>query len=170
MNIRKLSVADAESYWALRLQSLKQSPESFLMTYEEELQIENPVQIYSEKIKSNNRYTYGAFVNDELIGVVTLQLETPLKIRHKANILAMFVSQKHRGLKIGRLLMQHLIENAKLLELEQLHLTVVSTNIAAKNLYTSLGFSRYGLEEKALKLSGQYWDEEHMVLFLTSSN
>ena len=78
----------------------------------------------------------------------------------------MFVSQKHRGLKIGKSLMLHLIDNAILLKLEQLHLTVVSNNIAAKNLYTTLEFTRYGLEEKALKLNGKYWDEEHMVLFL----
>lgn len=166
MHIRQLSVADAEAYWALRLESLKQSPESFLMTIEEELKLENPIQKYAEAMQIINRFTYGAFVNDELVGVVTLQLETPSKIRHKANILAMFVSQKHRGLKIGKSLMLHLIDNAILLKLEQLHLTVVSNNIAAKNLYTTLGFTRYGLEEKALKLNGKYWDEEHMVLFL----
>lgn len=166
MHIRQLSVADAEAYWALRLESLKQSPESFLMTIEEELKLENPIQKYAETMQIINRFTYGAFVNDELVGVVTLQLETPSKIRHKANILAMFVSQKHRGLKIGKSLMLHLIDNAILLKLEQLHLTVVSNNIAAKNLYTTLGFTRYGLEEKALKLNGKYWDEEHMVLFL----
>lgn len=166
MDIRQLSAADAETYWALRVQSLKQSPESFLMTIEEELVLEEPVQKYAETLQIPNRYTYGAFVNDDLVGVVTLQLETPLKIRHKANILAMFVSQKYRGLKIGRSLMLHLIEQAKSLKLEQLHLTVVSNNMAAKKLYNSLHFKRYGLEEKALKSEGTYWDQEHMVLFL----
>ncbi|MED4717605.1 GNAT family N-acetyltransferase [Pseudobacillus badius] len=63
-------------------------------------------------------------------------------------------------------LLQQLIQQARSLDLEQLHLTVVSANRAAKALYASFGFRRYGLEEQALKWNGQYWDEEHMVLFL----
>lgn len=166
MNIRLLTASDAESYWELRVQALKQSPESFLITYEEELKQDNPIEKYSETLQNENRYTYGVFIDEELVGVGTLQVEKPLKIRHKANILAIYVSQKHRGLRIGKTLMQHIIENAKLLGLEQLHLTVVSNNNTAKKLYSSLGFCRYGLEEKALKLNDQYWDEEHMVLYL----
>lgn len=166
MNIRLLTASDAESYWKVRVQALKQSPESFLMTSEEELQQDNPINKYAETLQDKNRYTYGVFIDEELIGVGTLQVEKPLKIKHKANVLAMYVSQKHRGLRIGKTLMLHLIENAKSLELEQLHLTVVSNNNTAKNLYSSLGFCRYGLEKKALKLNEQYWDEEHMVLYL----
>ncbi|WP_248278573.1 GNAT family N-acetyltransferase [Bacillus sp. DNRA2] len=101
-----------------------------------------------------------------LIGVGTLQVETFLKIKHKANILAMYVSPKHRGLRIGKSIMLNLIEKAKSLGIEQLQLTVVSNNQTAKNMNSSLGFSRYGLEEKALKFNEQYWDEEHMVLYL----
>ncbi|MEK4231259.1 GNAT family N-acetyltransferase [Solibacillus sp. FSL H8-0538] len=166
MNIRLLTASDAESYWELRVQALKQSPEAFLMTYEEELHQENPINKYAQTLQSESRYTYGVFNGEELIGVGTLQVEKPLKIRHKANILAMYVSQNHRGSSIGKTLMRHLIEKAKSLELEQLHLTVVSNNHTAEKLYSSLGFCRYGLEEKALKLNEQYWDEEHMVLFL----
>ena len=48
--------------------------------------------------------------------------------------------------------------------LEQLNLTVVSTNVFAKRLYKSLGFEVYGTERHALKYMGHYYDEELMVL------
>jgi ribosomal protein S18 acetylase RimI-like enzyme len=166
MKIRLLIATDAEAYWDLRQQALKQSPEAFLMTYNEEIQQDQPVEKYAEEIQNENRYTYGVFNNEELVGVGTLQVEKPLKIKHKANVLAMYVSVNNRGAGTGKKLLLHMIEKAKSLELEQLQLTVVSNNYAAKSLYSSMGFIRYGLEVKALKLNGEYWDEEHMVLFL----
>jgi RimJ/RimL family protein N-acetyltransferase len=52
--------------------------------------------------------------------------------------------------------------------LEQVNLSVVIVNAAARGLYASLGFVPYGLERRALKLpDGTALDEEHMVLFLT---
>ncbi|MGQ0519222.1 GNAT family N-acetyltransferase, partial [Bacillus sp. D-CC] len=43
---------------------------------------------------------------------------------------------------------------------------VVVGNDGAKKLYESLGFQTFGIQERSLKYNGQYWDEEHMVLFL----
>ncbi|MGQ0452909.1 GNAT family N-acetyltransferase, partial [Bacillus sp. SS-TM] len=57
-------------------------------------------------------------------------------------------------------------KNADKLHVEQLMLDVVVGNDAAKKLYESLGFQTYGVQERSLKHNGQYWDEEHMVLFL----
>ena len=49
---------------------------------------------------------------------------------------------------------------------EQINLSVVSTNENAKKLYMKLGFKKFGLEEKAIKIDCNYYHEEHMVLFL----
>jgi len=46
------------------------------------------------------------------------------------------------------------------------HLTVVKCNEGAQKIYEGLGFSQYGLEEKALKVDGKYYDEIMMVKFL----
>ncbi|MBL2049367.1 N-acetyltransferase, partial [Klebsiella pneumoniae] len=48
----------------------------------------------------------------------------------------------------------------------QVMLDVVVGNDGAKKLYESLGFKTFGVQERSLKYNGQYWDEEHMVLFL----
>ncbi|MED0667973.1 GNAT family N-acetyltransferase [Bacillus badius] len=166
MEIRLLTAADAERYRNLRLQALQHSPEAFLMTYEEEASQTDSLQQYREKLQRESSYTYGIFKGAELVGIGTLQAEKPLKVRHKGNVFAMYVAQGERGGGIGKRLLQQLIQQARSLDLEQLHLTVVSANRAAKALYASFGFRRYGLEEQALKWNGQYWDEEHMVLFL----
>jgi RimJ/RimL family protein N-acetyltransferase len=61
--------------------------------------------------------------------------------------------------------MVELIRRARLCEgLEQINLTVMSDNEPAKKLYTSLGFTIYGVERNALKYKGRYFDEDFMVL------
>ncbi|WP_317935242.1 GNAT family N-acetyltransferase [Sporosarcina aquimarina] len=47
-----------------------------------------------------------------------------------------------------------------------MYITVVTTNSTAKKLYTSLGFEKFGTEKRALKVDGDYFDEDLMVLFL----
>uniref|UniRef100_UPI0028A84F3C GNAT family N-acetyltransferase n=1 Tax=Paenibacillus sp. TaxID=58172 RepID=UPI0028A84F3C len=55
---------------------------------------------------------------------------------------------------------------AQLPGLEKLNLTVMSTNIPAKKLYESLGFTCYGTERNAMKLELSYLDEDFMSLEL----
>jgi len=63
--------------------------------------------------------------------------------------------------------MVEIINKAKELEgIEQLNLTVVTTNTSAKRLYASLGFEVFGTEKRALKVGQRYVDEDYMVLFL----
>lgn len=52
-----------------------------------------------------------------------------------------------------------------LVGVEQINLTVVSSNESAKGLYTSLGFYVFGTERNALKIGQQYFDEDYMVLY-----
>jgi ribosomal protein S18 acetylase RimI-like enzyme len=52
---------------------------------------------------------------------------------------------------------------------EQVSLTVVSGQEAARGLYRSLGFEPYGLESRGLKIGDRYLDNEHMVLKLLES-
>ena len=51
-------------------------------------------------------------------------------------------------------------------DLEQLVLSVVTSNETARNLYLTMGFQSYGLERQALKLGDRFLDEELMVLKL----
>ena len=167
MEIRRLTSEDAVQYRALRLRSLQENPEAFLVTYDSE--VSKPIEDTQNKLQlSSHRFTLGSFDKNELVGMVTFIREQHLKTIHKGNIYAMYVSPPYRGHKIGKALIKELVQRASALDgLEQIGLTVISENKAAKRLYSSLGFTVCGVEKNALKYKGQYWDEERMVLELT---
>ncbi|MFF2753756.1 GNAT family N-acetyltransferase [Psychrobacillus sp. NPDC058041] len=167
MEIKLLTPADASSYWELRLEALQLSPEAFASSYEDAIQRINPIEQVENNLRTEGNYTFGAFDQNKLIGVITLVQENSLKLKHRANIFAMYVSPETRGQGAGKALLTEAINKAKTIEgIEKLNLSVVSTNEAAKNLYTQLGFKVFGVEEKAIKLKDKYYDDNHMVLFL----
>ena len=70
MTIRRLNPLDAEAYLGKRLEGLKNTPEAFGSSYEEEK--DHPIEKYKRKFQSNNSFTLGAFQDTQLVGVVTL--------------------------------------------------------------------------------------------------
>ncbi|HZS02139.1 MAG TPA: GNAT family N-acetyltransferase [Chloroflexota bacterium] len=165
MEIRQLTHADAAEYRQLRLRGLREDPEAFGTTYDEELA--RPLTLIQERLRgSAGGFTLGAF-DGTLIGVVTLVREVRAKSRHRATVIGMYVAAEVRGRGVGRALLVAACARARQIDgLEQLHLAVVTTNAPARHLYRSLGFQAYGLEPRALKLGDRYWDEELMVLYL----
>ncbi|GKV68661.1 N-acetyltransferase [Sporosarcina sp. NCCP-2716] len=170
MKIRQLELEDAEAYLALRLEALQNDPDSFAASFEEEK--DQTAEKYRNRFAApDHTVTYGAFDDDshQLIGVVTLFREQRLKLRHRANVTAMYTKPDNRGCGIGKALLTQIIETARGLEdIEQVYLAVVSQNGPAKKLYASLGFETFGIEKNALKINDMYFDEELMVLFLYS--
>ncbi|MGE6752716.1 N-acetyltransferase family protein [Rossellomorea sp. NPDC071047] len=167
MEIQLLNEIHAEAYWKLRLEMLQQSPSSFGSSYEEAIARINPIQMTAERLVQKGSYTFGCFNDGKLVGAVTLVREGALKMKHKASIFAMYVDPVHRGKGFARGLLQAAITQAKAEDgIEQVMITVVTTNETAKGLYHSCGFKPYGTEKRALKYNDEYFDEELMVLFL----
>lgn len=165
MEIKKLSPQDAEVYFQIRLEALQTNPEAFSSSYEEEKK--QTADKYKDRFQGDNSFTFGAFEESKLIGVITLLTEKTLKLRHRATIVAMYVTPSMRGKGIAKKLMNEAINKARTFKgIEQIHLTVVSSNSSAIRLYSSLGFEAYGTEKRALKIGKDYFDEDFMVLFL----
>lgn len=164
MEIKELHPKDAGIYINLRLEALQTSPEAFGSSYEEEKDF--PIERTENRLGDPNAYVFGAFIDGRLIGMVTLMSEVKLKMKHRANIYAVYVTPCHRGKGIAKQLIEKAIHKAKeLKEVEQLYLTVVSTNIPAKRLYQSLGFSTYGIDKKAIKIADSYYDDDLMSYY-----
>ena len=163
--IRKLTVEDGEELWTLRLRALTDNPEAFASTYEETLR-RGKEQFIHRLLPKEDAFYLGAFEPD-LVGMVYFRRDEGIKYQHKGYILSMYVRPESRGFGIGKALLQEVIIQAKRLSgLEQLLLSVVTTNDAARSLYRAMGFEVYGTILQAMKEGEQYWDEELMVLRL----
>jgi ribosomal protein S18 acetylase RimI-like enzyme len=166
MSVRILTRADAAAFRELRLRALKEHADAFTSSYEEDVQ--KPLTATEQRIDGGDGSTFwGAFVDGRLQGIVGLAREPRRKNAHKADIVAMYVAPEAGRRGLGRALLQAVIDHARSVAgLEQLVLTVTRNNHAAFELYRTTGFMTYGVEPRAIKVAGEYFDKEHMILFL----
>lgn len=159
--IRLLTCADALAYRDIRLEGLRQTPEAFASTFEDERDM--PLDWFEERITQSR--IFGAVLAHGLVGVVGLRSHADAKQRHKAMIWGMYVRREARQHGIGERLVDAAVAYASG-HVEQLQLAVVTENEAARRLYAKAGFIEYGHQVNALKHGGRYYDDILMVKFL----
>src|SRR5215212_4306028 len=103
--VRDLTGTDAAAFRAIRLRSLQEHPEAFASAYEDEKDF--PLEQTAEHLNkpTAERFILGAFVNDELIGIVGGYRDSLRKCKHRGHIGAMYVSPEARGRGVARLLL-----------------------------------------------------------------
>jgi ribosomal protein S18 acetylase RimI-like enzyme len=165
--IRVLTPHDVETYRALRLEALRNEPAAFASSAKDfEKESLESIAKRLHAVEFGN-FTLGVFDKEKLIGIATFFVEPRVKTEHKGHVFGMYVTPSARGKGVAKLLLQTLIERVKTYpSIKKLNLSVMTTQQAAKKLYTSLGFEVYGFERIALKLGEDYLDSEDMVLFL----
>ena len=128
-----------------------------------------PLEFFSQRLVSHpDGFTIGAFRDETLIGTTEFYRESALKMRHKGVIVGMYVQPSERGQGVGRQLLDAVVTRASALaEIEQLQISVVTSNWIAKALYESAGFEEFGREPRALKIEERYHDECHLVRILS---
>jgi ribosomal protein S18 acetylase RimI-like enzyme len=167
MELRLLTVDDAEAFWHLRLEALRNDPASFADSAEEHLNttVETSREFLSKKDPVHN-FVVGMFEEGKLSGTAGFFRRSNNKERHKGHIWGVYVRPQSRGKGIARALMQEIIRRAHGIEgLEQVTL-VASANLPAQRLYKALGFESYGIEPHSLKIGAEYVDDVLMILRL----
>ncbi|MBV9733887.1 MAG: GNAT family N-acetyltransferase [Verrucomicrobia bacterium] len=159
--IRRLGAADVDAFRSIRLEGLRNDPDAFGSTFEKESS--EPEQYFVDRLSRSA--VFGGFVGDRLVGVAGFYSFGDTKSAHKGVLWGMYITPEARGLKLASALVETLLEHAGK-EVEQIQLTVVSSNPRARRFYQRMGFVEYGLEEKSLKYKGAYFDEVLMVKFL----
>jgi RimJ/RimL family protein N-acetyltransferase len=167
MEIRPLTPTDAAAYRAVRLRGLREHPEAFTSSFEEDAQ--QPLQVAEVRLGSRRTSFWGAFRGRELHGTVGLEREGRAKVLHRAKVVGMYVVPEATGQGVGARLMHALLSCARTEGLESLVLTVTEGNEAARRLYERCGFRSFGIEPRAIKVGPIYYAKNHMVLDLTAT-
>jgi RimJ/RimL family protein N-acetyltransferase len=159
-----LNAEDAEKYRPFRLRSLREHPEAFRSSFEDD--ILKPIHATRERLVAGG--FLGAFdAQDQIIGAVGLVRESGIKVSHVGTVIGMYVVPEAGKQGVGKALLQKLIEYARSLDgLEQMVLTVTTSNTNALQLYQNAGFEIFGQERRAMKVGNEYFDKTHMILFL----
>ncbi|MFM0306219.1 GNAT family protein [Paraburkholderia sp. RL17-383-BIF-A] len=169
--VRQLGPDDRDDYFNLRLRGLKAHPDSFGQSYEEAL-AKGPSQhnaMLDGSRAAEGDFLLGAYASagTPLIGVVGLIRIPSDKQRHKAAVVGMYVAPEAAGRGVGRALLKELLRRASRMDgLRQIQLLVGSRNEAARKLYESLGFRKYGCEVGALNVGGVFHDADLMALLI----
>ena len=168
MEIRRLTAADAQAYWALRLRGLRDHPEAFTSSWEEDRAL--PAAAGEARLASPDQLFWGAFEDGSLCGIVGLELLRRAKERHKGRVIGMYVAAERAGRGLGGALLAALLAHAPQAGLTDLVLTVSEGNGAALHIYRRAGFHAFGTEPRALCVLGRPVAKVHMHMELAAAN
>lgn len=163
MRIRTLTSEDAPAYRELRLRALRDHPEAFATSVQEELQ-RTLAETVLKVTPGPEQLTLGALDGERLMGIATLVRPPRAKMRHRATLAAMYVAPEARGQKVGRALLERAVEAAREWGVTDLSLSVTVGNDAARSLYAAAGFTPYGVEPRCFCVEGRFYDVEWMNL------
>ena len=165
MLVRRLAPADAPLLRSLRLRALREHPDAYTSSHEEEAAL--PVAASAARLAE--QAFWGAWRGSELYGFVGLQREPRAKNAHKATVVAMYVAPEAVGQGVGRALLEALLAHARAEGLQSLVLTVTEGNAPALRLYQRAGFRSFGVEPDAVRVGGRSFAKNHMHLDLGSA-
>jgi RimJ/RimL family protein N-acetyltransferase len=163
--VRRLTRADLPAFRTLRLTALRQHPEAYASSFEEEAP--RDLSDFARFVPEDPPgAAMGGFAGTDLVGNVGLLVQPRLKQRHKGLIIGVYVAPAHRGTGLAQQLLEATIAAARQADLSLLQLAVTVGNEPARRLYLRLGFQTYGLEQRALRVDGTWYDDELMALHL----
>jgi GNAT superfamily N-acetyltransferase len=168
LNIRTLCVNDAPLLIALRRKALETEPLAFAASPADDVALVME-SVHSFLEKPDTQALYGSFDGADLVGMIGLFRQTKVKQCHKAAIWGMYVQPGLRRRGVARALLAAAIDHARTWSVDQLHLSVSESAVAAKRLYAAAGFRAWGTEPRALQWDGRFVEEHHLVLDVRNS-
>src|SRR5262249_20623599 len=152
IEIRVLNEKDAADLWAIRLEALQKEPDAFGDSAGEHQAIS--IDSFASRMHAaSGNLRLGAFLNEQLVGMLRFRRTGRTKTRHRASIHGVYVKEPYRRRGVARALLTEALRIARAQSgVEQIELAVGSEQTAAKRLYESFGFKYYGRERRALKI------------------
>jgi 3-hydroxyisobutyrate dehydrogenase-like beta-hydroxyacid dehydrogenase/ribosomal protein S18 acetylase RimI-like enzyme len=156
--VRRLRREDAHTFRTVQLDALKEHPNAFSASVEDELTL--PIDAFERRLESGE--VFGAFAVGALVGIVTLQPGALRKRRHVAMLWGMYVVPTVRRTGVAAYLMAVALEHASA-QVDQVELFVNTENDVARRFYRRFGFVPYGHMRRALRVDGRDYHAEMLV-------
>ena len=161
MWIERLDASHALAYRELMLEAYDRHPQAFTSSVRERATM--PLSWWEAQLEDELSAIFGAFVDDQLAGIVGLAFEPWDEAQHKATLFGLYVPQAFRGHALGEHLIQAVVSLAEEEpEIKVIELTVSAGSKAALALYRRCGFEQSGLEDCAIRVGEDYYDRVHM--------
>ncbi|MFX1253385.1 MAG: GNAT family N-acetyltransferase [Promethearchaeota archaeon] len=161
LEIRKIEENEWEFYKRIRLESLKEEPIAFGRSFEEET-------IFTEETwRARSRDVVLAFDDKKPVGLMAFIISNRVRTQHIATIYSVYVNKAYRGNKIGKKLLNFVLEEIKKnKQVRKVNLSVNPELKPAVTLYKNAGFNPVGTLHKEALIDGKYYDQLFMELFL----
>lgn len=161
-HIRPLTTADAQLYRALMLQAYGH-PDAFTSTPDERANWPDSFWLQRLAHPQGLSVAIGAWLDDQLVGAVTLEFNDRTRIRHKAHLVGMYVQPDAQGQGAGKRLLAAALACAQARpHIRLVNLTVTEGNTAALALYARAGFQAFGTEPLAIHTPQGFRNKVHM--------
>ena len=165
MEIYKLAASEWETYKNLRLEALREDPQSFGDNFVEMALLGDDH--WKEEFENPKSFILVARDGKAPFAMAAAYQEDGEKMQHIAYVWGVYAKKSYRGKGIGRQLMEELLDEiGKTREIEKVDLNVNTSQLAAVRLYEKLGFEIVGTLHNELKVEGKYYDEHLMEKFL----
>ena len=164
--IRKPQPHESTLYREVRLACLKNVPQFFGSTYQEELL--NPKFFFETHIENDSpdHVMFGAFDREQLIAITGFNRMARQRASHRGELVQVYVEPGYRGKNIGEKLLRYVLDYAFTQEgIEQVQLSVIASNKTAIGLYEKLGFKSFGVQPHYFKVEDGFLDQQFMQLF-----
>lgn len=165
VDYRRLHADDLSAYRKIRLESLKEYPDSFGASYEDQKSKKRLG--FEEYIEQElpDKFIIGAFDNAKLIGICGFFRKDNAERMNAGEIIQMYVRPKYQSNKVGYWLLQATLEEAfKNSEIDNIELGVITDNLNANSLFDKAGFEEYGFQKNHFNDSGVRLKRRLMVL------
>ncbi len=114
----------------------------------------------------NNKYVPScrlvAELNGDVVGFAVLSKASNRKVYKGVAEVSVYVSESHRGMRIGTTLLNRLIEDSEANGFWTLQAGIFSKNIASINLHVRCGFRIVGVREKIGRIDNK-WHDNHFL-------
>lgn len=159
--IRKLPQSRWRDYRKIRLEGLKNDPQAFASSYEEE--VEFAADVWVKRVHN----AIFALIDDVPVGVITYIIPQRRKVKHTSDINGFYVSSEYRHRGIGTALLRKAISMIREVPgIRKVNLSVSATQIPAISMYYREGFVKVGEARDQFNVDGKFSNEVYMELFL----